>query len=110
VTSLAGSKVAHSVSGRVQSRIHPSGLAVAADGAILVNIAHWETTQDPTALLERAIAEGGRLFIGVQLSPREAKEALRLLDDRAAEAAGVIAGRRQRRRRDTARRMRRTPS
>jgi hypothetical protein len=81
----------------VQSRIHPSGLAVAADGAILVNIAHWETTQDPTALLERAIAEGGRLFIGVQLSPREAKEALHWLDNGAAEGAGHVGGTRRRR-------------
>ncbi len=94
----------------MRSRIHASGLAVASDGTVLVNIAHCETSQDPQVLLERAIAEGGELFIGVQLVPREAREALRRLDDRAAEAAGVIAGRRQRRRRAKERKSERTDS
>lgn len=83
----------------VQPRIHGSGLAFASDGTALVNVAHWATTRDPHALIEHAIAEGGELFVGVQVSAREARHILRLIDDRAAEAAGVIGGRRHRRRR-----------
>ncbi len=83
---------------------------MASDGSLLVNIAHLETSQDPAVLLERAIAERGEVFIGVRLEPREAKEVLRLLDDRAAEAAGVIGGRRHRRRRAKERKSPRTGS
>ena len=57
------------------TRIHPAALAVTLDGTIVLNIAHLYVKQDPVALLERAIAEGGDLFIGVQLTPREMKEA-----------------------------------
>ena len=94
----------------MRPRIHASGIAVASDGTALVNVAHWETSQDPQVLLERAIAEGGELFVGVQINVREARQALRLLDDRAAEAAGVIGGRRHRRRRANERRRARTGS
>jgi hypothetical protein len=83
----------------VRPRVHASGLAVASDRTVLVNVAHWVSTQEPAALLERALAEGGDLFVGVQLPLREAKEALRWLDNAAAEAAGHIGGRRHRRRR-----------
>jgi len=92
------------------TRIHASGLAVAFDGSLLLNVAHVASEQEPASLLRRALDEGSELFIGVQLSKREAAHALRLLDDRAAEGACVIVGHRQRRRRDTARKMRRTPS
>jgi hypothetical protein len=83
----------------VKPRVHASDLAATADGTVLVNIAHWETSKDPQAILERAIAEGGRLFIGVQLSPKEEKEALRWLDNGAAEGVGHFGGSRHRRRR-----------
>jgi hypothetical protein len=83
---------------------------IAADGSVLLNVAHLETSQDPKVLLDRAMAEGGELFIGVRLVPREAREALRLLDDRAAEAAGVIGGRRHRRRRAKDRKSKRIGS
>jgi len=84
--------------------IHASGLAVALDGTILVNATHFAAEQSPAALLRQALDEGGTIFIGVQLSPSETREALRWLDDRAAEAAGHIVGRRQRRRRAKERR------
>jgi hypothetical protein len=92
------------------TRIHASGLAFAADGTVLVNIAHWASSQDPLALLQRAKQEGGEIFIGVQLAPREAKEALRWLDNGAAEAVAHIGGRRQRRRRGKERRKTRSGS
>jgi hypothetical protein len=53
----------------VQSRIHASGIAIAADGSVLLNVAHWGSSQDPSIILERAFAEGGELFIGIQLAP-----------------------------------------
>jgi len=90
----------------VRPRIHASGIAVASDGTLLANVAHWANTQDPHALLERAIMEGGELFVGVQVNAREAPEIWRLFDDRAAEAAGVIGGRRHRRRRGAKERSR----
>lgn len=90
----------------MSTRIHAAGLAVALDGTILLNVAHVAAEQDPAALLERAIEGGGELFVGVQLSRAESRRAIALLEDRAAEAAGVIVGRRQRRRRANDRKSR----
>jgi hypothetical protein len=81
------------------TRIHPCGLAVTLDGTIIVNVSHIASEQDPGTLLHRALEAGGDLFIGVVLTRSETREALRWIDDRAAEAAGHIIGQRQRRRR-----------
>jgi hypothetical protein len=81
------------------TRIHPCGLALTLDGTLLVNASHFASEQNPEALLRRALDQGGTIFIGMQLSATETREAVRWIDDRAAEAAGHIIGRRQRRRR-----------
>jgi hypothetical protein len=92
------------------TRIHPCGLAVTFDGTLLVNASHCASEQNPEALLRRALDQGGTIFIGVQLSPAETDETLRWIDDRAAEAAGHIIGRRQRRRRTKERKSERIGS
>jgi hypothetical protein len=81
------------------TRIHPCGFALTLDGTVLVNVSHIASEQDPETLLRRTLDEGGTIFLGVELSPGETREAIRWIDDRAAEAAGHIIGRRQRRRR-----------
>ena len=81
----------------MKPRLHSAALAVASDGTILVNAAHLdgEPAHDPNALLARALADGGAVFIGVSAGPASAT-VLRLLDDRAAEAACLVAGQRRR--------------
>ncbi len=74
-------------------------MAIAVDGTVVINVAHVDGERDPAALLRRALVEGGRLFIGVQLSPGETAEALRWLGNGGAEVAGHVLGVRNRRRR-----------
>jgi hypothetical protein len=83
----------------VRPRIHAAGLALAADGTILVNVAHLFNTQNAGELLERAAEQGGELFIGVTLAARESREVVRWLEDSAAEVVGHVGGRRLRRKR-----------
>jgi len=84
-------------------------MAVASDGSILLNIA-LAGDQDIVKLVERALAEGGTVFVGVAITEAERVLALKRADDAAAETVGWILGGRQRRRRLTARRIRKTPS
>jgi hypothetical protein len=85
-------------------------LAIASDGSLLLNIAHASGPTDPRKLLERALAEGRAVFIGVTCPVTQQAVAKRWLDEAAAEMVGTIWGKRQRRRRAVARRIRRTPS
>jgi hypothetical protein len=62
----SGDGIACGIPGKLRPRIHASRLAIAAAGSILLNVAHLHVQQDPGALLERAIAAGGDLFIDVR--------------------------------------------
>lgn len=94
----------------VRLRIHACGIAIALDGTVLLNVAHLHAAQDPAAIVKCAIEEGGDLFIGIALPARDAKEALRWLENGAAEAAGHVGGRLHRRRRARSRMNRSTSS
>jgi predicted RNA-binding protein YlxR (DUF448 family) len=91
--------------------IHEAGLAVTLDGSILVNaVQFFRESKDPQELLRLALAEEGELFIGVAMTENETGLTLMRLDNDAAEAAAKVVGERQRRRRATARKRRKTAS
>jgi len=77
-------------------RILAAPLAVTSDGRVLINLA-GAGPADPVKLVERALAEGGLVFVGVVLGRKEVAFALKHLDDSAAELASWIWGGRQRR-------------
>jgi hypothetical protein len=90
--------------------IHEAGLAVTLDGTVLVSVAHFTRKKNPKQLLRLALEEEGDLFIGVAMNELEQGLTVMRLDNDAAEAAAKVVGERQRRRRDTARKRRRTAS
>lgn len=81
----------------MRPRIHASSLAVAADGTILVNLAHMYGENDGEALLRRALDDGGALFVGVSLRAGEARAVRAWMANAAAEIGGHVVGRRCRR-------------
>ena len=93
-----------------REKICMAPLALASDGALLLNIALSDGPADPKMLVERASVDGGQLFIGIVLSPTETAFALKAIDDSTAEISGWLWGARQRRRREVARKIRKIPS
>jgi hypothetical protein len=83
---------------------------VTLDGTVLVSIAEFTRKKNPKELLRIALAEKGDLFIGVAINEREANHVAMRLDNAAAEVAGRVFGDRQRLRRATARKRRKTAS
>jgi hypothetical protein len=83
---------------------------VTLDGTVLVSIAEFTRKKNPKELLRIALAEKGDLFIGVAINEREANHVAMRLDNAASEAAGRVFGDRQRLRRTTARKRRKTAS
>jgi hypothetical protein len=81
------------------SRVHHAPLALASDGTVLVNIAHFDGPHSTAALLALALKQPGPVFIGVVLSQEELEGALLRLSHGHAEAAAYVVGARQRRRR-----------
>ena len=73
-------------------------IAVTSDGKILVNVALTDGPQDPKKLLERALAERGRVFIGVAVTPNETALVLKSVDDSTAEVIAWVWGDHKRRR------------
>jgi len=68
---------------------------LASDGTLLINMTEFDGPRSLEAFLEQAMAQKGRVFIGVQLSHAEVRRALSRLDDGCQEAAAYVAGRRQ---------------
>lgn len=86
---------------RRRSKVSTALMAITSDGRILLNIAASAGRPlDPQKLVDRAVAEGGQIFIGVVLAPKEAAFTTKALDDATAEVSSWILGARQRRRRE----------
>ena len=66
--------------------------AVGSDGTIYVNVTHLRGQDDPEALLERALAQGGAVLIGVELDRAEVRQLLERLDEGAREAVAFVLG------------------
>ena len=80
------------------SRVHDAPLALTSDGTVLVNLAHFDGPRSPAALLRRALAQKGQVFIGVQLTEQEVDDVLERLRHGSAEAVAYVVGARQGRR------------
>lgn len=70
-------------------QIHRAPLALASDGAILVNVHHGTGETDLFALLSEA-AKRGTVFIGVVVVEEHRAIVAEAIDDAATEAASVV--------------------
>jgi hypothetical protein len=95
---------------RRHSKVSTAPMAVASDGALIITVAASTGPRDPMKLVERAVAERGQVFVGIVLSRKEVAFAMKALDDSSAEISSWIFGGRHRRRREVARKIRKTPS
>jgi len=78
-------------------RIHQAPFAVASNGTLLLNVAHFARRVKPEELLKLALAQPGELFIGVRMSSREATYIIGWCKDIHEEAIAHVVGKRQRR-------------
>jgi hypothetical protein len=74
--------------------IHRAPLAVASDGAVIVNLHHVNGDNDPERLLVLARDLGAVVFIGIIAAKFEQNLASQRLDDAATGIAAEIIGRR----------------
>ena len=81
----------------VSRTIHQAAFAVASDGTLLLNVAHADACLAPSRLLQWALGQPGKLFIGVQMSPAEAKRVLHWSKDTHIESVAYVVGPRERR-------------
>jgi hypothetical protein len=95
---------------RVSKWLSMAPMAVASDGSLIVNVAVSAGRLDPQKLVERALAEGRPVFVGIVLRPKEVTFTMKALDDSTAEIASWLWGARHRRRRESKRIKRRTGS
>jgi hypothetical protein len=95
----------------MSGKIHRAPVAVTLDGTVFVSAAQFfRAPRDPRELLRLALRQKGDLFIGIAMNEHETDETLMRLDNAAAEAAAYVIGDRQRLRRETARKRRKTAS
>lgn len=79
---------------------HTAALALASDGTLLLNVAGEAGDDDLEALIKRAKASSGSVFVGIPLSAAEARRVAQRLEHSSAEAAALVfAARRKRGRR-----------
>jgi len=77
--------------------IHQAAFAVASDGTLLMNVAHVDRRLSPNQMLQWALGQPGKVFVGVQMSPAEAKRVLGWCKDINSEAVAFVVGPRERR-------------
>ena len=77
--------------------IHQAAFAVASDGTLLMNVSHVGRQFTPSQLLQWALGQPGKVFLGVQMSPAEAKRVLGWCKDINSEAVAFVVGPRERR-------------
>jgi hypothetical protein len=71
-------------------------MALASDGTVLINVGVSDGSADPKKIIERALAQGGRVFVGVTLHRNELPMVLKRLDDAIAEIVSWTLGGRHR--------------
>lgn len=79
---------------RSRSRISTAPLAVASDGAILVNAAEFALVTSFDDVVKNAKASGLPVFVGVVVAARN--NVMKAIEDAAADVAGRVGGRAQR--------------
>ncbi len=85
----------------MKARVHGTVLALGLDGSVILNVCEAADDAGPRALLERALRLGSPIFVGVVLSPKEAVEVRRWLEDGGREGGAYALGACARRRRRT---------
>lgn len=78
------------------ARTTSTPFAVSADGTVFVNAALFDEVETPAEILDRALAEPGQVFIGVQLEERDMVIVSPRVAAACREAAAFVIGRRQR--------------
>ncbi len=86
------------MSRRAAVKVSMAPLAITSDGDLLLNVAMTDGPDDPRQLVERALAQGTPIFVGVVATAREVATAKAWMDDASAEVVGAIWGGRGRRR------------
>ncbi len=81
-------------------RIHQAAFAIASDGTLLLNIAHFGRHVRPNELLRVALLQPGELFVGVKMTTAEAERVLSWSADTHSEAIAYVVGKRSRLRRN----------
>jgi hypothetical protein len=67
-------------------------MALASDGSLLLNVAMTNGPTDPKSLLERALAQGSQVFIGVVATPSEVTITKKWMADSTVEIVGALWG------------------
>ena len=78
------------------NRITPVPFALAADGTVFVNAALFDEVELPEEILERALAEPGHVFVGVELDELDLAIVSPRIASACREASAFVIGRRQR--------------
>ncbi len=86
------------MSRRRSTRVSTTPLAVTSDGTLLLNVAMTDGPTDPRQLVERAMAQGSPVFVGVVLGGRDRRIAMTRMIEATDETASWISGRQRRRR------------
>ena len=77
----------------MSARLHSAPLAVASDGSVLVNLAHFDGVTDLDDAVEKAGRERGKVFVGVVVTTEELHRiVLPRVAQAAREAAAYVAG------------------
>src|SRR5208337_4362603 len=77
---------------RPSSKVSEAPMAVASDGSLLLNVAMTDGPLDAKKLVERALAQGSPVFIGVVATRSEVAVTTKWIDDVTAEVVGTIWG------------------
>ena len=77
--------------------IQQAAFAIASDGTLLMNVAHVDRRFTPGQLLQWALGQRGKVFLGVQMSPAEAKRVIVWCNDIHTESIAYVVGARERR-------------
>ena len=80
----------------MKRKTHRAPLALSSDGSVLLNATEFHGAKPAAELVEIALQQRGRVFIGVELKPKEVKVILDRLEHSTAEAAARIVARRRR--------------
>ncbi len=76
---------------------HQAAFAIASDGTLIMNVAHVGRRLTPTQLIQWALGQPGKVFVGVQMSPAEVRKVVTWSRDVHDEAVAYVIGARQRR-------------
>lgn len=78
--------------------VHRAPLALASDGAVILNVAMFDVPKQLQQLFDLALRERGAVFIGIAITPQELDRLRAEIDDNVLQSAFGLVGSRQARR------------